>query len=136
MENEALLAKLQEQLQTAIEGHRQIAQDLRTIFNRVDEEGKTIVRLESEMKSNVEKDKMRKETIDLTITALEKTDEEVKANFENFKEKIREEEQARKDFEVDIKATFKLVSWIIGGVSFIGAIIATIVAIMTYIRGH
>jgi hypothetical protein len=136
MENEALLAKLQEQLQTAIEGHRQIIQDLRTIFNRIDDEGKTIVRLDSELKSNAEKDKMRKESLDLTIAALEKADEALTNTFENFKEKMQGEEQARKDFEVDIKATFKLVSWIIGGVSFIGAIIATVVAIMTYVRGH
>lgn len=136
MENEALLAKLQEQLRTTIEGHRQIIVDLRTIFNRIEEDGKTIVRLDSELKNNLEKDKMRKEALDLTIAALEKADEVLKKTFDDFEGKIEDEKEKRKEFEIDIKATFKTVSWIIGGISIISAVAAAIIGIMTYIRGH
>lgn len=134
--NEVLLAKLQEQLLTAIEGHRQITIDLRTIFNRIDEDGKTIVRLDSEMKSVAEKATMRKENIDIVLANLIKTDGDLKKSFEDFQSKMEEQESARKDFEVDMKATFKTVSWVFGGLSILATILATLFGIMTYVRGH
>lgn len=135
MENEALLAKLQEQLRAAVEGHRQIGKDLRAIFVRIDEDGKAIVRLESELKSNAEKDKMRKENMDATVAVLKKEDEDLGKEYEAFVEKFDDEKTARQDFEIEIKASLRAAKWIFGGLSVVSAILVAIFTILTFVSG-
>lgn len=129
MNDDEVLARLvKEQLNNFVENHRQIIEDLRTIFNRIDEDGKKIVRLESELKSNAEKDKMRKESTDKAFGDLE---DKIKRIEDKSIQKL---EEKATDIKIEVASSLQAAKWIFGGLSVLSTIVVAIFTILQFVK--
>jgi hypothetical protein len=152
------LIRVEAQLQDSIRNQSQIISDLRTIFNRIELESKTVAAIGAEIRTHKETSALRWSEAEKKIDALERANQDIAnavnqlnstaikdkeelkdAIEEECKERVKtlnEETKERQLYQENINASVSTTKIIV--VIFVGIIslIATIIGIYQFFKGH
>jgi hypothetical protein len=139
-----IVIKIEQQLQNAAQNQVQILEDLRTIFNRLEQESKTIMIISGDLKAHLESSVLRWNNIDRQIVDIMNRVSLTEDKVDNLSEAISNEREERiegdtsvqkentekyqesENFKREVKASVSTTGWIFGILATVATIISTV----------
>lgn len=137
-----MIVRVEQNLANANQNQLQILEDLRTIFNRLEQESKVVMVISGDLKAHLESSPIRWNNIDKQLAeisrrlaAVEERNEQTTKDIVSEREErtksvtIEREERAKanqnsENFEREVKASVRTVGWLIGALASIATIIS------------
>jgi hypothetical protein len=115
------IVKIEQQLSDSTKNQAQIVEDMRTIFEKIDQESKFLASIKSDLRAHVETStvqragctsmlKEQKEDFENSVEDIGDTVEDIKKSFEKYKEDQNRKEEKQIAFNQGIKTTIRNIS--------------------------
>jgi hypothetical protein len=145
-----MLIRVEQSLQNTRSDQTKILEDLRTIFNRLEQESKVITVISGDLKAHLESSIIRWTNIDKDIVELSRRLSTLEDKYDDITQSIVEEREERtksdngereerakahqesENFQREVKASVNTVGWIIGALASLATIISVISIFITH----
>jgi hypothetical protein len=139
-----MLIRVEQGLQNTRSDQIKILEDLRTIFNRLEQESKIITVISGDLKAHLESSTIRWSNIDKDLVEISRRLSVLEDKYDDITDSIVEEREERtksdngereerarshqnsENFEREVKASVRTVGWILGAISSFATILSIV----------
>lgn len=139
-----MLIRVEQQLQNAHQNQMQILEDLRTIFNRLEQESKIVTVISGDLKGHLESSSVRWANMEKQLNEIDRrlmlTEDKLEQHADVIgnereerigvvtaeREARAKENKERETFEREIKASIRTISWVISALASIATVVSVV----------
>lgn len=128
------LIKVEQRLNDSAQNQSQIMSDLKEIFQRIENESKTVTTIRGELKGHSDNSKLRWESLEKRLGSFEKAHESLEKKTEDNEKAVNNLKEEQGKFEETVKASARVTKWVIGIIAAIGSMIGTLALLLEIIE--
>lgn len=129
------LIKVEQQLKDSVQNQDQILSDLKDIFQRIENESKTITTMQGELRGHVDNSKIKWSNLEQRLTSYEKNNENIKEKNDNLENCFKKLKNEQTSLETSVKTSVRVTKWLLSIIAGFGSLIGTIALMLQLFKG-
>lgn len=136
------LIRVEQQLKDSVQSMGQVMRDLKEIFQRIEQESKTVTTIKGDLKGHLESSEIRWKNLDGKLSAIDKRLDDVVAKSTKNENAINKEKDERLEFEGGVKgfkesilSSARTTKWIVGIMAAMATVISAVVLVLQFKAG-